>query len=641
MPWHDNLTGPAREIAATNSSPLRVAAGPGTGKTFALMRRVARLLEEGANPARILLVTFTRTAARDLERELDRLSTPNATAVRKGTLHAFCFSTLARSSVLDLTHRVPRILFSFEERFMLEDLADCNAGNLDARKGLLRAFEAAWAKLQNQEPGWPRDPAQQRFQGCLEEWVRFHEGMLLAELVPLTLRYLETNPNCSERRQFEHVLVDEYQDLNRAEQRLIDILSANGSLVIIGDEDQSIYELFRHAHPEGISEFHETHSDTYDIPLNECRRCPTRVIAVANHLIQYNRWRTGRQLVPMPGNPPGEIHPVQWETMEAESDGLASYIDAKVRSGDFDPGKTLVLCPGRQFGYMIRDALRARGQDAHSYFHEEALDGSPRNPDRSRAQQALTLLTLLANPDDRIALRCWLGFGNSNLRRPAYKRLRDHCATTGLTPRQALDALLRREISIAYTSQLVECYRLLVQRLNDLRAMPVESAIGELFPQGQGWAEPLQRMIQETVDEWTYDKVLESLRISITQPERPSETAHIRVMSLHRSKGLNADHVIVVGFVEGLIPRRDRYDTFAVETRAIEEQRRLFYVAITRAKKTLVVSSVQELPRDLAHKMGVRVLGGDRETARTIASTFLSELGPEWPHAISGEDWVY
>jgi superfamily I DNA/RNA helicase len=122
MPWNDNLEGPALEIASSNESPLRVQAGPGTGKSFALMRRVARLIEEEVDPERILLVTFTRVSARDLERELDALSYPEVSRVQKGTLHSLCFSMLHQANVLRFTGRIPRPLLTFEERFLLEDL---------------------------------------------------------------------------------------------------------------------------------------------------------------------------------------------------------------------------------------------------------------------------------------------------------------------------------------------------------------------------------------------------------------------------------------------------------------------------------------------------------------------------------------
>lgn len=640
MTWDDGLTGYARDIAASNESPLRVVAGPGTGKTFALMRRVARLLEEGMDPKRILLVTFTRMAARDLEEELNKLNTPSVEQVRKGTLHSFCFSTLSQANVLGLTVRVPRLLLHFEERFLLEDLKQDDFGDYYRRRDRLRAFGAAWAREQDQDPGWPQDNTDRRFQGPLDEWLRFHQAMLLAELVPVTLGYLRYNPGCPERRQFDHVLVDEYQDLNRAEQSLIDLLSERGSLTVIGDEDQSIYESLRYAHPEGISGFNETHEGTCDIPLEICRRCPTRIVAIANELIQNNMRRIGRVLVPKPDNCEGDIRVVQWPSMESEAEGIAAFISNKIVSGEFEPGKTLVLCPRRKFGYMIRDALRERGCSAHSFFHEEALEGKPKRLDECKAQEAFTLLTLLANPDDRVALRCWLGFGSPTLRTGEYQRLREYCARNG-PPREVLDAIINRDLSIRYTTGLADRYRLLIQHLGGLVTRSGREIFDTIFPADQDWAEPFRTIAEDSVEEWTVEKILDALRTNITQPELPSNVGYVRVMSLHKSKGLNADHVIVTGFIEGLIPTRDENLPFEEQMRRTEEQRRLFYVAITRAKKTLALSSVRSLPRALAYKIGARVQGGNRDMADTIASSFLSQLGSESPRPVYGEEWTY
>jgi superfamily I DNA/RNA helicase len=138
-------------------------------------------------------------------------------------------------------------------------------------------------------------------------WLRFHNCILIGELVPETLRYLRDNPNSPHLEAYDHVLVDEYQDLNRAEQELLDHLSNSGNLAIIGDEDQSIYS-FKHAHPEGVSGFHQTHLDTHDEDLIDCRRCPTRIVDMANSLISNNQNRTDRILNHFDGNPEGEIY---------------------------------------------------------------------------------------------------------------------------------------------------------------------------------------------------------------------------------------------------------------------------------------------------------------------------------------------
>ena len=227
MSWDDGLTGTALQIAATNDTPLRVMAGPGTGKSFAMKRRVARLLEAGQNPGRILAVTFTRNAAASLVQDLHALGIQNCERVRVGTLHAFCFSLLNRQDVFDYLGRVPRPVVTFaksgvlqfEGGVLLDDLV--SAGVFGPKRDCarrIRAFEAAWARLQSEVPGWPHDPLDRQFQAALISWLRFHRAMLIGELVPEALRFLRNNPASDARTAFDHVIVDEYQDLNKAEQ---------------------------------------------------------------------------------------------------------------------------------------------------------------------------------------------------------------------------------------------------------------------------------------------------------------------------------------------------------------------------------------------------------------------------------------
>ena len=287
MPWDSGLTGPHLNIAAYPSTPLRVMAGPGTGKTFAMMRRISRLLESGVNPRSILAVTFTRTAASDLVDQLDALGNASARNVISSTLHAISFSILSKNSVFLSTNRVARPLLQFEKDCLVADLASQYGGKKKANE-FLAAFETAWATLQHQQPGWPQDPTQQNFHRDLMDWLVSHESMLIGELVPLALEFIRRNPASGDASAFEHVLVDEYQDLNRADQELVECLARKGSLTVIGDEDQSIYTFLRNARPEGIVNFHQTHTNTHDEVLYECKRCPHRVIEVANSLILHN-----------------------------------------------------------------------------------------------------------------------------------------------------------------------------------------------------------------------------------------------------------------------------------------------------------------------------------------------------------------
>lgn len=627
--WDHELVGPAYRVAASDASPLRVVAGPGTGKTFALMRRIARRLQEGAEPARVLAVTFTRTAARDLEKELSELRAIGADLVKAGTLHSRCFSILSQAEVLPLTGRVPRPLLAFEERFMLVDLKT-QFGGLRRCRRFLKAFTAAWARLQSEEPGWPHAEEDRRFQQALLGWLRFHGAMLIGELVPETLRFLRDNPEVPYRHAYDHVLADEYQDLNRAEQELIQLLAEDAKVTIVGDEDQSIYS-FKHAHPDGIREF----IVEADEPLEECRRCPVTVIEMANSLIANNPDRADRQLRPAVGQPQGDVHIVQWSSMTPEAGGIADFIKRRIDDRRVEAGKVLVLCPRRQFGYAIRDALRDREVAAHSFFLEEALEGNPAELDECQAQRAFTLLCLAANPRDRVALRSWSGFGSLSLRNGAWGRLRNHCQATGQDPWDALVALDEGGLRLEHVGPLVGPFRELRVLLGELEGVGGQVLLDTLFPEGEKWADEVRRLAEKLgLEGLNALGQRDMLRNALTQPELPTDVEYVRVMSLHKSKGLTADLVVVTGCVEGLIPTID-YDLSEDDRELLlREQRRLLYVALTRTRQSLVLSSVARLPVETAHRMGARI----RPRGETLASRFMRELGPTAPEAIPGRD---
>ncbi|MGK2856844.1 MAG: ATP-dependent helicase [Thermoanaerobaculia bacterium] len=625
---------PALRIAESTASSLRVLAGPGSGKTYALMRRVEHLLTMGVPASRIFLATFARTAAHDLRQELDRLGVMGAEAVRAGTLHGFCFSVLSRRETFALTGRVPRPLLEFETRFLLEDLVRGFGGVRERRRRLL-AFNAAWSRLQSEEPGWPPNEDDRRFQRDVVSWLQFHRAMLLGEIVPETLRYLRDNPACPERVAFDHVLVDEYQDLNRAEQVLLDVLSAESKFTVVGDEDQSIYS-FKHAHPEGIRDFVETHPGTRDEALTECRRCPKLIVTLANHFIAQNSTRQARSLSARAENPVGEVHIVQWANMNAEAAGIATFLADRIHAGQV-PGRILVLAPRRQFGQAIRDALAAKRVEAHSFFQEEALEGDPKVLEDSRAQQALTLLTLAARSEDRMALRAWCGFGSADLRAGAWSRLRAHCEEQGAETREALQALREGVLVIRQTRGLIDRETALMRELSRLDGLRGSTLVDALLPRDEPWAQPLRGVVAN-MEQTDFDATIlhDALRTAISQPELPTVVEYVRVMSLHKSKGLTADVVVVAGCNEGVLPYIDAEATDAEQRRSLEEQRRLFYVAMTRATKTLVLSSVQTLPFAVARRMRVPLTrGGANATSR-----FIGELGPARPMPILGESFL-
>jgi ATP-dependent DNA helicase UvrD/PcrA len=326
---------PTALLASSQTRFNRVVAGPGTGKSFALKRRVARLLEEGADPERILPVTFTNVAAEDLQREMLQIGVLGCESIRGSTLHSLCMRILSRENVLQAVGRKPRPLNRFEIEPLLYDLSN-DFGDKRARNNRVRAYEAAWARLQHEMPGYAQDPDDATFEDALVGWLTFHEGMLIGEIIPYVYRYLKDNPAAPERSLYDYVLVDEYQDLNKAEQGVVDLLCDAANLCIVGDDDQSLYS-FKFAHPAGIREFPATHPPTSDHQIIECRRCPIRIVQMANSLIGHNKDREPRQLTPLLGNGPGTIAIKQYQTLEDEAVGVADLVADLINNQGYAP----------------------------------------------------------------------------------------------------------------------------------------------------------------------------------------------------------------------------------------------------------------------------------------------------------------
>jgi DNA helicase-2/ATP-dependent DNA helicase PcrA len=639
MPWNDNLVGSHLQIAAYAGSPLRVIAGPGTGKTFALMRRIARFLESGLPPAQILTVSFTRTAASDLVSKLAALGVPGAQHVLARTLHSFAFSLLANADVLALTNRVARPLLSHEMKMLVQDLAGQFGGKRETRR-LIRAFEAYWATLQSDQPGWPQVLVEQQFDVALRQWLDFHRALLLGELVPVALRFIRDNPHSPHVPSFAHVLADEYQDLNRADQALIDELGRAGSVMVIGDPDQSIYR-FRLANPEAMADYSNTHPGTHDELLGECRRCPQRVVAMAAALVANNPRPAQPVLVPFPGNPPGEVSMVQHTSIQAEADTLSAFLDwYLVQHPDVPAGEILVLTSRRRIGYMIRDSLNnaavqgLRLWAARSFFYEEALDDLA-------GQEGFTLLTLLADPDDRVALRTWIGLDSPTARAGGWARIRAQCTQDGTSPRDTLNALTSGTITLPHTGAIVARVADLHTRLDQLAGLTGQALVDALFPADTPGCEDIRGAATAVAAQHPGPSdLLQELRTVITQPEIPGDQSNIiRVMSLHKSKGLTARVVVVAGCVAGAIPTVDPRAAPDEQLRQIQEQRRLFYVAITRTTDVLVVSGAAQMPFGDAMQMNLQVGPGPGANATLIASPFLHELGPQRPDTETGQAW--
>ena len=245
-PWLEGINGEELPKLIESKAPvIRVIAGPGSGKTLAIERRVRWLVEGmSVDPARIFVGAFNREIARQLAVSVARA----AGDVEVSTLHSLAYRLL-RENPIARQGRSIRILLDYETEPMLYDVGEAlkDTGSQSRRSSRLRELEAAHARR--------LDLQETAFKGELDRWLRQHGGMLLDEFVPYATRALENGDITASL--FDHVFIDEYQDLTDCEQRLIELIwSGDGSLAVFGDDDQSIYS-FRFNNPEGITGFGE------------------------------------------------------------------------------------------------------------------------------------------------------------------------------------------------------------------------------------------------------------------------------------------------------------------------------------------------------------------------------------------------
>jgi DNA helicase II / ATP-dependent DNA helicase PcrA len=622
-------------MANSAATHIRVLAGPGTGKTYGLQQRVLRLLQDGVGTDDILAVTFTRAAATSLKNDLGGVGIEAARLIEATTLHSLSFRHLMRQNTLSITRRVPRPVLDFERATLLSDLPDILAGENYSgsrrKERAIIAFESAWAQLQHEEPGWPPLEHQRLFHDALIRWLQFHRAMLIGEVIPTMLAYLRNNPDVGPR--FPHVLVDEYQDLNRAEQVLIDQLAQNGSQLVIGDDDQSIYK-FKHAHPEGIIEYPNRFPGTLSLETEVCRRCPPMIVDMANALMTHQVGRlTNRTLVCADPERPQDVAIVRWPSIDAEATGIAKFVDEYLRRNpEIEPGRVLILAPRRHLGYKVRDALTALHRESRSYFQEQELD------DRA-AQRALTLLRLLVDPTDRVSIRWWVGQRGNKWNASGYARVRAHCERSGIAPHEALDALASGELELRYCGEIVSLWRELRSELARLDGQLGVALIDALVPEGNEGTELLRASALAVASEDTPPStLLDDLSEMIRGPEVPQESEVVRVMSLHKSKGLTADVVVIAGMTEGLIPFVTG-DTDAEQAVQLEEQRRLFYVALTRSRRALILSSGRSMPTEFARRMGMFPIPAGM-FYQGVASRFIDEISPPGPRPVTPEQFA-
>lgn len=657
MAWNDGLdnNSAAYNLAASNAQTIRAVAGPGSGKSFAIKRRILRLLEQGVPPAGILALTFTRTAAQDLKTEIASLGFEGANEVHARTVHSHALRILMQEGVLEQTGRDLRMVIDHEQKPILRDIDRDEFGGVRDKEKLLAAYLAGWARLQQDAAGFVQSPLDATFEQDLLSWFGYHGGILVGEVIPIAIGYLRNNPAVPQIGEYQYILVDEFQDLNKSEQEFIRLIRGDSPLVIVGDDDQSIYG-FKHAHPQGIREVDQLFGNFDDVPFDVCRRCPTLVTRMASELISKNPHRTLGVLNHFPANPQGIVNIVQWPTYENEIQGLASFVINEIGKGVLRPEDVLILAPRRKIGYRLRDLLLAGGLSVKSYFREEVIE-------KPKVQRAFSLMNLLANPEDSISLRFLLGHSSTDFRKNQYSTLKSLASQHNTTIRSILDSVLKQEIPDTNIKPIIAVYRQVLIDLPALKTKILENPVdgfSVFFVNGAEDEEDfyeIDQIYRTVVEEigvedladpnnfgdW-FPKVMRKVLETIALPDSPDSVDHIRIMSLHSSKGLSAKLVILASMIDPLMPFIGNGIELDQIDHVVQEARRLFYVAITRCKASndyegrLVISSFLSIPGVEALRMGISA--NPRGDLRTRTTRFVNDFGTVSPQPIRGNQLV-
>jgi DNA helicase II / ATP-dependent DNA helicase PcrA len=655
MTWNNEIEegSPAYNLAASDAETIRAVAGPGSGKSFAIKKRILRLLEHGIAPNKILAITFTRTAAQDLKTEISSLGVTGAEEVHSRTLHSHALRILMKEGVLEQTGRNPRMVIEHEQQPILRDIDREEFGGVRDKKKLLDAYLAGWARLQQDAPGFVQSKNDENFKNDLIKWFNYHSGILVGEVIPIVIDYLRNNPATEHIEEYDYILVDEFQDLNKSEQEFIRLIRGKSNLVIVGDDDQSIYG-FKFAHPQGIQEIENLFGKYDDVPFDVCRRCPTLVTRMASELISKNPNRTLGVLNHFEANPEGQVDIVQWNDYASELVGLAQFVSNEINKGIIQPQDVLILTPRRRIGYRLRDLILGQNLPVKSYFRESVIEKLP-------VQRSFSLMNFLANPDDKISLRYLLGYNSTSYRKNQYTKLKTLANDKNLTIKETLDSILKGELPETNLKSIIATYRNVLNDLPNLKKTILEDPVNgfsnffiktdqdedDFYELDQVYRNVIEELGVEKLEdtdkfiEW-FSEVMNSILSTIALPDSPEDIDHIRIMSLHSSKGLSAKLVILSAMIDPLIPFLPRTIDPSKMELTIQEARRLFYVAVTRCKSSddysgrLVISSFLSIPGLEALRMGVSA--NPNGNLRTSTTRFVSDFGQISPNPIRGND---
>jgi DNA helicase-2/ATP-dependent DNA helicase PcrA len=611
MAWDDGLFGKQRAAAAHVGSHARLLAGPGTGKTHTLTRRVVKLVtDDGISPENILAVAFTRVNSHDLRRSVaaglvahDILRMPTVS-----TLHSYALRQLLRNSSLITSLPQPiRIADDFEEKNIIRvDIAQALGADQNQVRQKFEELSGDWQSLAVEDHQYrPADP---RFIGAWQEHRAIYGYTLRSELVWQLKHALEENPDAFDLGgPTSHLLVDEYQDLNKCDLAIVQALSARGAEVFcVGDDDQSIYG-FRGAHPAGIRGFLDDYKGAAPLELEICWRCDRAIIRVATHVANLDPRRLEKPMQPCDGAGEGEVHLLRFPEQVAEARSIASICRHLIDGEGYSPEDILVLLRSDhrgRYSSALQPALNGVGLEVKV----RADRGTPL--DEPDGRHLLSVMRLALNAHDDLPWRTLfqlVGRRNS-IGAKTILALHDLATEAGLRFCDALrrvdedprlvgrGGLVQREVAAvcALTAQLshlnaqVAAGPLDVSQRQALRRQLLDglSRFAERLiesPEARHTALAYVERVAEGAEVATYEDLLAALTSPEDTLDQELDAGKVNILTMHRAKGLTAKAVIIVGAEEQLLPGD-------AAGNALADERRLLYVALTRAKHYLYVT---------------------------------------------------
>lgn len=601
----DSLNPEQKEAVQWPGGPLLIFAGAGSGKTRVITHRIARLISEGVHPSRILAVTFTNKAAREMKERVASLVGDKAGPMWIGTFHSLCARML----------RIDGKAIGIDPNFVIYDDSDqlslireiFKLKNIDDKSIQPRAIlnEISSAKEKLLTPEKFADKATGFFERIAAEVYKSYNALLnkanaldFDDILFYTVRLLEQRKDVLEKYQerFLHVLVDEYQDVNYAQYQIVDLVSGkHRNIVVVGDDDQSIYA-WRGADVSLILRFGSDHPDAKIVKLERNYRSTKNILAGANAVIEKNRGRANKQL--WTENENGALLTVtQAGTEQDEAMLVADAILKDVRTGRRSYGDFAVLYRTNAQSRVIEEAFL-------TLRIPHLLVGGVRFYERKEIKDMLSYLRLTFNPKDDVSVKRVLnvparGIGPGALASiDSWATERDLPLWNALQDQEVQSQLLKKSASgvRAFVGGIQEAADLAEQGpvtpvlkallsssgyLDMLRAERSEEALSRL--------ENLQELINVTNE---YDSTTESPSLGgflesvslVADVDSLNEGGEgVTLMTLHSAKGLEFPVVYLVGLEEGVFP----HSRSLVSDTELEEERRLCYVGMTRAQEEL------------------------------------------------------